>query len=120
MAQFEEQAKNMEVEQKELASYREATETRFKDIEDKLGTLVDLFTNVSQGTMQATLTERQGQLAKNTEMLVRMPSEDDAVSDDGTPKLPARKKQRSKHADSQQAGSQEVESMDLHQGPGSQ
>jgi hypothetical protein len=117
MAQFEEQAKNIEAKQKELSSYKEATEPRFKDIEEKLGTLVHLSTrsNTSQGTMQATLTEQQGHLGKFTEMLVCMASDDDEDSDDGNPKLPTRKKQRSDNHldDSKQEKSQDAESMDL-------
>jgi hypothetical protein len=62
MTQFAAQSKQMEDKQKELQSFKDMTETRFRNIEEKLGTLVDMFkkSSTTQHTMQDTLTEQQG------------------------------------------------------------
>jgi hypothetical protein len=88
MTQFAAQSKQMEDKQKELQSFKDMTETRFRDIEDKLGTLVDMFkkSSTTQHTMQDTLTEQQSQLAKITEMLTRMSGEDDEESHKSPPR----------------------------------
>jgi hypothetical protein len=72
MAMLESNTKKMEAKQQEIQIYQEKTETRFTDIENKLGTVVEMFkkSNTNQLQMQDTLTEQQAQLSKICMLLV--------------------------------------------------
>jgi hypothetical protein len=52
MEQFEAQTKHMVVKQQELQKCKEVTETRFRDIQDKLGRLVDMASSSLQALLR--------------------------------------------------------------------
>lgn len=124
METFDKQAKIMQDKQQEIATFREQTETRFKDLEDKLSKLLDVVStaNVNQGAMQETLKEQQSQLATITEMLVRLTTDkverdDVSLSSDTNPN--SSKKPRATPAEHTQATGTAEDSMDLDGNQGS-
>jgi septal ring factor EnvC (AmiA/AmiB activator) len=81
-----ENTKKMEAKQQEL-------QTRFRDIEDKLGTVVKMFksSNTTQVQMQETLMAQQAQLSKIGQMIERIADDMNTGGDESGSPSPTRK-----------------------------